>query len=202
MATRKKASQREREEAVLEHRRAFVEVVGTEISAIWRNVTRLGGQVVAALILWDEPRSMDDLAEELGRSKSNIFNNLKALESLGIVRRVRVSGSARDHYELAGAYPDVLVIAFARHLSHSLTDKSSELQTMAGELGELGDVADAQALSARVARVGETYQAAAKLIDGLMPAPGEPSDLVSIVRRITPELVKHIVGLLRRPGGR
>jgi DNA-binding transcriptional regulator GbsR (MarR family) len=201
LATRKKASQRDKEDEVLEHRRAFVEVVGTEISAIWRNVTRLGGQVVACLILWDEPRSMDDLAEELGRSKSNVFNNLKALESLGIVRRVRVSGSNRDHYELAGAYPDVLVVAFARHLSHTLADKSSELSSMAVALSELGDVSDAKALSDRVARVGETYQAAAKLIDGLMPSPGEPMDLISIVRRITPELVKRVVGLLRRPTG-
>jgi DNA-binding transcriptional regulator GbsR (MarR family) len=184
---------------VLAHRRAFVDVVGTEISAIWRNVTRLGGQVMAALILWDEPRSMDDLAEELGRSKSNVFNNLKALEALGIVRRVRIQGSARDHYELAGDYPDVLVVAFARHLSHNLADKSAELRVMAEELESLGKAEEADILAGRVSRVGESYQAAAKLIDGLLPGPGDANDLVSLVRRITPDLVKNVVTLLRRP---
>jgi len=202
LATRKKATQREKAEAVRAHRAVFVDVVGTEISAIWRNVTRLGGQVVASLILWDEPRSMDDLAEELGRSKSNVFNNLKALESLGIVRRTRIQGSARDHYELAGEYPDVLVVAFARHLSHNLADKSAELSSMADGLGSLGKTEDADILAGRVARVGESYQAAARLIDALMPGPGEPTDLVSIVRRITPDLVKAIVTLLRRPAQR
>lgn len=182
-----------------EQREAFIDVVGTEISAIWRSVTRLGGQVVAAMILWDEPRSMDDLAEELGRSKSNVFNNLKALESLGIVRRARVAGSARDYYELAGEYPDVLVVAFARHLSHTLADKSAELGAMADTLAALGKADDAEALAGRVSRVGESYRAASRLIDGLLPGAGEPNDLVSIIRRITPDLVKQVVTLLRRP---
>ena len=101
------SSSAERDEAVQRERAAFVDVVGTEIGAIWSNVTRLGGQCVAALYLWGEPRSMDDLADELGRSKSNVFTNLKALESLGIVRRARVGivhldGSPSARFLLAG----------------------------------------------------------------------------------------------------
>ena len=65
--------------------RAVLEGVGAEISASFPGITRLGGQIVAALYLADGPRSMDALAEELGRSKSNIFTNLKALEGAGIV---------------------------------------------------------------------------------------------------------------------
>ena len=89
---------------VTRDRALFVELIGQEISAIWGNVTRLGGQCVAALYLSSAPRSMDDLASELGRSKSNVFTNLRALEALGIVRRVRVAGTARDHFELAAPY--------------------------------------------------------------------------------------------------
>jgi DNA-binding transcriptional regulator GbsR (MarR family) len=117
-------------------RALFVDLVGTEISAIWRNVTRLGGQCVASLYLSAGPRSMDDLAAELGRSKSNVFSNLRALEALGIVRRVRVPGSARDHYELAAPYPDVIVLAFIRRLSDVLSDKGAELRGIAERMAE------------------------------------------------------------------
>ena len=186
-------------EALRRERAAFVDVVGTEISAIWRNVTRLGGQCVAALYLWNEPRSMDDLAEELGRSKSNVFANLRALESLGIVRRARVSGSARDHYELAGEYPDILVVAFSRHLSHTLSDKSRELLDIARRIDDEAGAAGKD-LSGRVAKMGQTYGAAGALIDALLPGPDEKKDLVSIVKRVTPALLKGLVGRLRQLG--
>ena len=187
----------DRDAAIERERALFVDTVGTEISAIWRNVTRLGGQCVAALFLWDAPRSMDDLSEELGRSKSNVFANLRALESLGIVRRVRVAGSARDHFELAAEYPDVLVVAFARHLGHTLHDKSSELTAIAERLGPLARNDDERALAARVQSLGDTYAAVAELIDGLLPDPGKPTDLLSILGRITPALVKRAVAIIQ-----
>jgi len=189
-----------REASVARERALFVDTVGTEISAIWRNVTRLGGQCVAALYLWNEPRSMDDLSEELGRSKSNVFANLRALESLGIVRRVRVAGSARDHFELAAEYPDVLVVAFVRHLGRTLHDKSNELSAIAARLRVASSgpgPEEAAVLAARVARLGETYATVAELIDGLLPEPGKPTDLLSILGRITPALVQRAVRLLR-----
>jgi DNA-binding transcriptional regulator GbsR (MarR family) len=185
--------------AIARGRAEFVDVVGTEISAIWRNVTRLGGQCVAALTLWDEPRSMDDLAEELGRSKSNVFANLRALEALGIVRRVRVVGSAKDHFELTGSYPDVLVVAFARHLGRTLEDKSRDLADIAARLEADRASPESAALTGRMRRVAETYGAAGALIDGLLPRAGAPSDLASILARVTPGLIKRVVALLRSP---
>lgn len=190
-----------RDAAISRERAQFVDIVGTEISAIWRNVTRLGGQCVAALYLWNEPRSMDDLSDELGRSKSNVFANLRALESLGIVRRVRVAGSARDHFELSAEYPDVLVVAFARHLGHTLRDKSTDLGAIAERLEELAADPREHVLARRVARLGETYAAVASLIEGLIPEPGKPSDLLSILGRITPTLVKRVMELLRAQRG-
>ena len=190
-----------RDAAIERERALFVDTVGTEISAIWRNVTRLGGQCVAALYLWDAPRSMDDLSEELGRSKSNVFANLRALESLGIVRRVRVAGSARDHFALAAEYPDVLVVAFARHLGRTLHDKSSELFAIADRLRPLARNEGDRVLAARVRSLGDTYAAVAELIDGLLPDPGKPTDLLSILGRITPALVKRAVTIIQTKRG-
>jgi len=195
----KRADQRR---AAIERERAqFVDTVGTEISAIWRNVTRLGGQVVASLYLWDEPRSMDDLSEELGRSKSNVFANLKALQSLGIVRRVSIPGSARDHFELAAEYPDVLVVAFARHLSHTLRDKSTELRAIAERLDQVAEEEHEDAVVRRVRRIGETYAAVGELIDSLLPEAGKPTDLLSILGRINTTLIKRVIALIKAQRG-
>ena len=69
-------------------RHALLEGVGKEVAASFPGITRLGGQIVAALYLADGARSMDQLSIELGRSKSNIFANLRALEGAqGLQRR-------------------------------------------------------------------------------------------------------------------
>src|SRR5450432_1723737 len=97
-------------------RRALLEGVGAEVAASFPGITRLGGQIVAALYLADEPtgpgKSMDELAQELGRSKSNIFSNLRALEAAAIVERRRSAGSRHDRFALRGPYPDVVVGAY------------------------------------------------------------------------------------------
>src|SRR5438445_12812535 len=82
-------------------RGALLEGVGAEVAASFPGITRLGGQIVAALYLaapetgtpsaaqgpGSTGRSMDELSAELGRSKSNVFANLRALEAAGIVVR-------------------------------------------------------------------------------------------------------------------
>src|SRR5690349_23722574 len=83
-------------------RHALLEGVGAEIAASFPGITRLGGQVVAALYLAEVPRSMDELATELGRSKSNIFANLRGLEAAGIIERRREAGARHDTYTLRG----------------------------------------------------------------------------------------------------
>src|SRR4051812_3509675 len=64
-----RASSEDEDERVAAARQALLEGVGAEIAASFPGITRLGGQVVAALYLADEARSMDELSVELGRSK-------------------------------------------------------------------------------------------------------------------------------------
>src|SRR4029450_5996850 len=75
---------------------------GAEIAASFPAITRLGGQVVAALYLAEGPRSMDELSLELGRSKSNIFANLRGLEAAGIIERRREAGARDGAYTRGG----------------------------------------------------------------------------------------------------
>ena len=97
-------------------RRTLLEGVGAEVAASFPGITRLGGQIVAALYLAEGPRSMDQLAAEIGCSKSNIFGNLRGLESAGIVERRREAGTRHDSYALKGPYPDVIIGAYIGRL--------------------------------------------------------------------------------------
>src|SRR5678815_967144 len=100
-------------------RKALLEGVGAEIAASFPGITRLGGQVVAALYLADGARSMDELSVELGRSKSNIFANLRGLEAAGIIERRREARSRHDSYTLRGKYPDVVIGAYITPVSYT-----------------------------------------------------------------------------------
>src|ERR1700733_15752137 len=90
-------------------RRTLLEGVGEEVAASFPGITRLGGQIVAALYLAESPRSMDELSAELGRSKSNIFANLRGLETAGIVEHHREAGARHGRYRLGGKDPGVVI---------------------------------------------------------------------------------------------
>ena len=64
-------------------------------------LTQLQANIFGLLYLQAEPLSLDDIALELDQSKSNISLNVRVLVEWHLVRRKRVPGSRRDHYEAA-----------------------------------------------------------------------------------------------------
>src|SRR5208282_771118 len=130
-------------------RHALLEGVGAEIAASFPGITRLGGQVVAALYLAEGPRSMDELSVELGRSKSNIFANLRGLEAAGIIERRREAGARHDSYTLRGKYPDVVIGAYISRLRRVVHDKQALCRRALGLLGD-AEGGEADALRSRL----------------------------------------------------
>jgi DNA-binding transcriptional regulator GbsR (MarR family) len=176
-------------------RRALLEGVGAEVSASFPGITRLGGQVVAALYLADAPdtsgRSMDELAEELGRSKSNIFANLRALEAAGIVVRRRAAGSRHDRFALRGPYPDVMIGAYIARLRRVVVEK----QELVGRaLSLLGDEAggEADGLREKLGELGRKYDLFGHVFQMIGPALDGPIDLDEIIRTLPAEVLLAI----------
>jgi DNA-binding transcriptional regulator GbsR (MarR family) len=64
-------------------------------------VTQLQGRIFALLYLRSAPVSLDEIAAELQQSKSNISTTIRGLIEWHLVRRVKVPGSRKDHYEAA-----------------------------------------------------------------------------------------------------
>ncbi len=160
-------------------RKALLEGVGAEIAASFPGITRLGGQVVAALYLSDGPRSMDELSAELGRSKSNIFANLRGLEAAGIIERRRSAGARHDSYTLRGKYPDVVIGAYITRLRRVVHDKQALCQRALSLLGDARG-AEADSLRARLSDLSRKYDHFAGYM-GLLPAIEGPVDLEGLL---------------------
>lgn len=171
------------EERVAQARKTLLEGVGAEIAASFPGVTRLGGQVVAALYLADAPRSMDDLSEELGRSKSNIFANLRGLEGAGIIERRRQSGARHDSFALRGKYPDVIIGAYLSRLRRVVRDKQTLSQRSLSLLGD-AQGPDADALRTRLEDLHRKYTLFGELMNRYLPLIEGPVDLEALVSRV------------------
>lgn len=188
------------DDPVSQARSAVLEGVGREVAASFPGITRLGGQIVAALYLADEARTMDELSEELGRSKSNIFANLRALEAAGIVERRRASGSRSDTFGLRGKYPDVVVGAYLTRLRRVVADKVN-LCTRA--LGMLGDARgrEADALREKLTTLLKKYERFAVAFE-LFPFGDGPIDLEELLDELPQSLLVALVSSAKKPAKR
>jgi DNA-binding transcriptional regulator GbsR (MarR family) len=177
-------------------RRTLLEGVGAEVAASFPGITRLGGQIVAALYLADEPRSMDELSAELGRSKSNIFANLRGLEAAGIVEHHRLSGARHDRYRLRGKYPDVVIGAYVARLRRVVADKRALVRRSREVLGDARGP-EANAIRAKLDALGKTYDRFAELFE-MLPVMDGPLDLEAIIDGLPQAALDAIVAVVRK----
>ncbi len=184
MGTKEKPNGAEARDArVQAARQALLEGVGAEIAASFPGITRLGGQVVAALYLSDGPRSMDELSAELSRSKSNIFANLRGLEAAGIIERLREPGSRHDTYALRGKYPDVIIGAYLARLRRVVQDKRGLSRRSLALLGD-ADGDEALALRKRLDDLSRKYELFGELMDKCVPTIDGPLDLERLIAMV------------------
>jgi DNA-binding transcriptional regulator GbsR (MarR family) len=177
-------------------RKTLLEGVGAEVADSFPGITRLGGQVVAALYLAEGPRTMDELSLELGRAKSNIFENLRGLEEAGIVSKHRAEGERYDTFQLRGKYPDVIIGAYLARLRRVVADKRALCQQTLEILGDArGD--EAEAIRQRMRTLARKYDRFAVLFDELLPAFEGPVDLEGLIGSL-PRGVLSALGVVAR----
>ncbi|MCC6647942.1 MAG: hypothetical protein IT374_20545 [Polyangiaceae bacterium] len=164
-------------------KRALLEGVGAEVASSFPGITRLGGQIVAALYLAEGPQSMDQLTAELGCAKSNIFGNVRGLEAAGIVERRREAGARHDVFTLRGPYPDVIIGAYVARLRRLVYDKVALADRALALLGdERGR--DADALRGRLTVLRRKYALFGRIFERVLPAMEGPIDLEDLLSRV------------------
>src|SRR5206468_5208660 len=77
-------------------------------------LNQLQGRIFALLYLQPRPIALEDIAAELEQSKSNVSVNIRGLVEWQLVRRTRVAGSRKDHYEAATDFWRVMQEIFER----------------------------------------------------------------------------------------
>lgn len=186
--------------AVASARAAVLDGVGREIAASFPGITRLGGQIVAALYLADVALSMDELSLDLGRSKSNIFANLRGLEAAGIVARHRASGSRHDTFALRGKYPDVVVGAYLTRLRRVVLDKVTLCNQALVTLGDASGH-EAESMREKLTSLQRKYERFATVFAELIPVTEGPVDLEEMIDDIPSAMFGAIAGMTRRALG-
>ncbi len=108
-------------------------------AAIADGLSPIAGRLFASLLLSEEPKSLDALADELGVSKASVSTDARRLFDRGIVERVTMPGDRRDYYELApDFYAQVIRARIARwrriqHLVGGMREASDALAPMVRE---------------------------------------------------------------------
>src|SRR5216117_917182 len=86
--------------------RMFVEKLAVLLET--DGMPRVAGRLFGLLLVSAEPRSLDELAKQLGLSKASISINARLLEEKGLVERVGRQADRRDYYGIA---EDIVVTA-------------------------------------------------------------------------------------------
>src|SRR2546421_6656538 len=97
----------------------FVEGMGAAF-ATSGVLSQLQGRIFGLLYLEPEPLSLDEIADALQQSKSNISITIRGLVDWHLVHRVSVAGSRRDHYEAATDFWRVMTEIMERRFRWNL----------------------------------------------------------------------------------
>lgn len=114
----------------------FIQGAGKISSALLGMINKVGGQIYALLFLSEEPLSLDDIADRLSVSKSNVSINIRMLEEYSLVRKVWVKGSRKDFYAAERVYPRKVIRDFLEKIMGTLTDAITTIERTRAKLSE------------------------------------------------------------------
>ncbi len=165
----------------------FIQGAGKVSSALLGMINKVGGQIYALLFISDEPLSLDDIADQLGVSKSNVSINIRMLEEYDLVRKVWIKGSRKDYYGAERVYPKKVLRDFLENIQGTMTDAITTIERTRAKATEAkvslsGEEKErAEFILQQVNLIGLFYYAANQFFDDFFS--GKPLDL-EIVRRV------------------
>jgi DNA-binding transcriptional regulator GbsR (MarR family) len=74
---------------------------------VYWGVGKVTAEIQALLYLSHRPLSLDEMAERLKTSRSNISLNVRILQDLGVVRKVHAPGDRKNYYQADADLPGV-----------------------------------------------------------------------------------------------
>ena len=106
----------------------FLEGAGKVSAGLLGMVNKIGGQIYALLFLEDGAISLDEIAQRLNVSKSNVSINIRLLEEMQLVKKVWVKGSRKDYYVGERKYPGKVIRNFFDKVTKNISDALEVLE--------------------------------------------------------------------------
>jgi DNA-binding transcriptional regulator GbsR (MarR family) len=129
----------------------FVDGIGTA-AATSGVLSQLQGRIFALLYLRSGPLALEEIAAELGQSKSNLSVNIRGLVEWHLVRLVPRPGSRKDHYEAATDFWRVMQEIMERRFRWTVRQVLATLDEAERAAGEVSGRREASPFpSARIA---------------------------------------------------
>lgn len=191
-----KKSDEDGEKLLAEAVEVFIQGAGKVSSALLGMVNKVGGQIYALLFLSEDPLSLDDIAEKLSVSKSNVSINIRMLEDYNLVRKVWVRGSRKDYYAAERVYPKKVVRDFLEKIMGTMRDSITTVERTRAKLSEakLSLVSDekkrAEFMIDQVNLIGLFYYAAYQVFEDFFE--GKPVNIDIIRSAILGSSKTHI----------
>jgi DNA-binding transcriptional regulator GbsR (MarR family) len=90
----------------------FIERMGLALES--DGLPRISGRIFGLLLVSEDPRSLDDLANELRVSKASVSTNARLLEQRAVLERISRPGDRRDYYRVP---PDLFSHTMAQRVA-------------------------------------------------------------------------------------
>src|SRR5439155_21772015 len=96
------------------------------------------GRIFGLLYQQPHPLSLEEIATDLEQSKSNISVNIRGLVDWHLVRRTRIAGSRKDHYEAAADFWRVMQEIMERRFRWNVRQVLATIAETERAVGETG----------------------------------------------------------------
>lgn len=130
-------------------------------------LTQLQGRIFGLLYMQDHALSLDEIADELQQSKSNISVQTRGLLDWQLVRLVHVARSRRDHYEAATDFWRVMQEMVERRFRWNLRQVLATADETEHALQQQGRRQRGDIVSSRLAALREYFTAVDALLGAL-----------------------------------
>lgn len=140
LGIRLKMQNKHEQEKLVEVRTTFIEALG-RIYALY-GLPDVFGRIYGVLFLSDRPLGLEDIAEELGVSKSTVSNNIRILEGVGNARKVWVKGSRRDYYEAERNMAKIAIETIQKNYEKELEIVVNASESCKNLLADISDSSD------------------------------------------------------------
>jgi DNA-binding transcriptional regulator GbsR (MarR family) len=150
-------------------------------------LSQLQGRIFALLYLHERPLALEEIAAELEQSKSNVSVNIRGLVDWHLVRRIRLGGSRKDHYEAATNFWRVMQEIMERRFRWNVRQVLAAAAEAERAAGEKGGTRDAAFLTGRLAGVRAFFSAIDVGIGAFTQGkPLDPEALRNVVPLVAP----------------